>query len=240
MTTKHAGYYDVTAAHYDELHGPLANPEHTVAMELGWPLLGNVVSVLDVGAGTGRSLSWLEQRYPSLQLFGVDPSQGMIDIARRNLPDVAFKQGSGEALPYPDGFVDVAIATGIMHHVDNPSAVIAEMFRVARRGILISDHNNYAFGGTLMKRLRMGLKVCGLFGPVAFVRQGFNKKGYSQGDGWWYPYSLFDNYAEIAGRAEATFIFPTRSPTGSLGNLIYSQSHLCVVALKQHPKSVSL
>ena len=33
-----------------------------------------------------------------------------------------------------------------MHHVDSPASVIAEMFRVARKAVLISDHNNFAFG----------------------------------------------------------------------------------------------
>jgi SAM-dependent methyltransferase len=156
----------------------------------------------------------------------------MIEIAKQKLPAAAFQQGSGENMPYEDGSVDVAIATGIMHHADNPSAVIKEMFRVARKGILISDHNNYAFGGSVMQRLRMGLKVCGLLEAVTFVRNGFKKQGYSEGDGWWYPYSLFDDYAQIARLAEQVFIIPTRRPTGDLGNIVFAQSHFAIVALK--------
>jgi hypothetical protein len=70
-----------------------------------------------------------------------------------------------------------------MHHADHPDRVIAEMFRVAWKGVLIRDHNNYAFGGSLARRLRMGLKMCGLLGAATFVRQGFKKQGYFEDDG---------------------------------------------------------
>ncbi len=222
-------YYNTTAQNYDALHS--LEPEHTRAMELGWPLVGEVSSALDVGCGTGRSLTWINQQNPHLKLLGVEPSQAMLDIATRNLPTASFHCGSGEVLPYPDAFVDVAVATGIMHHVDDPSKVISEMFRVSRKAILISDHNNYAFGGDLMRRIRMGLKLTGLFKAVTYVRQGFNHRGYSEEDGWWYPYSLLDNYAEIAKRSEKVFMFPTRRPSSD-SNFIFSQSHFGIVAIK--------
>jgi SAM-dependent methyltransferase len=143
----------------------------------------------------------------------------------------SFHCGSGELLPYPDAFVDVAVATGIMHHVDDPLKVISEMFRVSRKAILISDHNNYAFGGDLMRRIRMGLKLTGLFKAVTYVRQGFNRRGYSEEDGWWYPYSLLDNYAEIAKRSAKVFMFPTRRPSSD-SNFIFCQSHFGIAAVK--------
>ena len=156
----------------------------------------------------------------------------MIEIAKKNLPKATFQQGDGESMPYEDNSVDVAIATGIMHHADNPSAVIDQMFRVARKGILISDHNNYAFGGSMARRIRMVLKLVGLLKTTTFVRQGFNKQGYSESDGWWYPYSLFDNYTQIANKSENVFIFPTRKPATDSENLIFSQGHFAIVALK--------
>lgn len=225
-------YYDATAAGYDALHSTETNPEHTSAMELGWPLFGEVSSVLDVGSGTGRSLIWLRNQNSHLRLSGIEPSQGMIELARRNLPDVEFTHGKGEAMPYATGSVDVAIATGIMHHADHPARVISEMFRVARKGILISDHNNYAFGGPLTRRLRMTLQMVGLLNAATFVRQGFKKRGYSDDDGWWYPYSLFDNYADIARRSSRLYIIPTKPAVGSMANLLFSQGHFCIVAIK--------
>src|SRR6266478_1854771 len=97
MTSKLAEYYDATAGGYDDLHSAQTNPEHTRAMEFGWPLFGDVTSVLDVGSGTGRSLVWLRNRNKDLRLLGIEPSQGMLDIAKQNLPAAEFRQGHGEA-----------------------------------------------------------------------------------------------------------------------------------------------
>jgi ubiquinone/menaquinone biosynthesis C-methylase UbiE len=225
-------YYDATADHYDDLHNIDSNPEHTKALELGWPLLGQVSSVLDVGSGTGRSLQWIQDRNPGLKLFGIEPSEGLLALAETKLPEANLRKGIGEALPFDDSSIDVVIATGIMHHADDPSKVISEMVRVAQRGILISDHNNYAFGGNIACRIRMALRTCGLLSAFSYVKQGFKKQGYSVDDGWWYPYSLLDNYAQIAGSAKKVFIIPTRQPTGDLGNLVFAQSHLAIIAMK--------
>lgn len=234
MTDQLVSYYDKTAAEYDTLHGETANPEHTIALELGWPLFEShgVSSVLDVGCGTGRTLNWFNTRAQSLQLYGIEPSGGMLSVASRTLPSADLRQGNGEALPHEDRSIDVVVATGVMHHADNPARVIAEMFRVARKGILISDHNNYAFGGATAQKIRMALKVAGLLGAFIYVKQGFKKQGYSEDDGWWYPYSLFDNYAQIAGNSERLYIMPTRPARADLGNLVFSQSHVCIVAMK--------
>ena len=206
--TQTADYYDQMAARYDVWHGKAANPEHTRAMELGWPLLGEVKSVLDVGAGTGRSLEWINALDRGIELRGVEPSRGLIEIASKKLPTANIHQGVGENLPYPDGSIDAVIATGIMHHVDDPDRVITEMFRVAKIGVLISDHNNYAFGGKLARKARMALKLGGLFEVATFIKQGFNKRGYSEDDGWWYPYSISDSFPLIASLSENTFIDP--------------------------------
>jgi SAM-dependent methyltransferase len=231
-------YYNATALEYDALHG-VNEPQHAMAFEIGWPLIGTgAQSVLDVGCGTGRGLAWLAHRNPALQLYGIEPSDSMIAIAAKKLQKADLCQGSGEHLPFASQSIDVVTATGIMHHVHAPSLVISEMFRVANKAVLISDHNNYAFGGSMIKRLRIGLKVCGLLGAVNFVRLGFNKQGYSKEDGWWYPYSLFDNYADIARRSSRLYIFPTGPSSGSMGNLLFSQSHCCIVAVKSSAQTM--
>ena len=221
-------YYNETAAAYDSLHDHEA--EHTLAFDIGWPLIGKAQSVLDVGCGTGRSLSWLSRQDPELALFGIEPAQAMLDLAAKKLPQAHLRVGSGENLPFDDKSIDVVTAASILHHVDDPDRVISEMLRVARKAILISDHNNYSFGGDLACRLRIILKALNLLDAATYVKQGFNKRGWSQEDGWWHPYSLFDNYSDIATRCQRVFIFPTR-PAFSKGNILFSQTHLGIVGL---------
>lgn len=234
MSEKTTSYYDQTSAHYDELHGGDKDREHIRALELGWPILERlgIKSVAEVGCGTGRSMGWLGERDKSLDLVGIDPSAGLLEIARKRLPHARFERGHGERLPLADRSVDLVIASGIMHHVDSPAEVIQEMFRVTRKGILISDHNNFAFGGTLARRLRLWLYASGLLGPATFAKQGFKKQGYSEEDGWWYPYSLLNNYNLIASLSREQYIIPTNRTNSRMGNLLLSQSHLSIVAVK--------
>lgn len=232
QASKLVEYYSETAQKYDVQHSIARNPEHTRAMEIGWPLLGSPRSVLDVGSGTGRSLKWIEERYPGLKLFGLEPAPALLEIAKRNLPGADLRVGYGEKLPFDDNSIDAVIATAIMHHADDPPRIISEMFRVARLGVIISDHNNYAFGSELARRLRLILKGLGLLSVATFVKHGFKKQGYSEGDGWWYPYSLFDNYAQISSLSETVFVIPTRKPIAKIGNMITTQGHVAVVALK--------
>ena len=234
MSERTRTYYDRSAAEYDDLHGGDKDPEHIRALQRSLPLLDtlNLRSALEVGCGTARSLAWLGRQRPTLRLAGVEPSSGMLDLARKRLPDAEFEVAQGEALRHPDRSFDLVFATGVMHHADRPAAVIHEMKRVASRAVLISDHNNFAFGSAKMRRVRRWLAASGLLGAVTFVKQGFRKQGYSKEDGWWYPYSLFDDYATVVEGAEDVYIIPT-SPARPLagGNLLMAQSHFAILAI---------
>src|SRR5262249_8869715 len=155
----------------------------------------------------------------------IDPSEGLLAVARDRLPQARLETGRGEALPLGDDSVDLAVATGIMHHVGHPRGVIEEMFRVAGKAVLISDHNNFALGGPIARRLRLWLHSSGMLGVATFVKQGFRRQGYSEEDGWWYPYSLLNDYGTIASLCSEMYIVPTR-PCLARENLLLSQSHL--------------
>lgn len=229
MADRSTEYYNATAASYEDLHG--FEQEHLIALKKGLDYFSEASSVLDVGCGTGRGLAELNNFDPSLDLHGIDPAEALLELARRKVPSATLHIGTGDNLPFSEASFDVVVATGIMHHVENPSKIIAEMFRVARLGIIVSDHNNFAFGSPKAKRLRMFLRVTGLLGIATFVKQGFKKQGYSNDDGWWYPYSIFDNYADFTTRSKDVVIFPTRPATGN-DSFLFDQSHVAIVGLK--------
>ncbi len=89
-------------------------------------------SVLDVGCGTGRLLRRASARWPTAHHVGVDPAEGMIELARLLTPSASFHVGRGEAVPLPDSSVDVAFSTVSFHHWHDQAAGLREIARVLR------------------------------------------------------------------------------------------------------------
>jgi arsenite methyltransferase len=104
-------------------------------------------TVLDLGSGGGIDVILSAQRVgPSGMAFGVDMTEEMLALARRNAEQAGtrnaiFLRGVIEDVPLPAGSVDVVISNCVINlSVDKP-AVFAELARVLRPGgrIGISD-----------------------------------------------------------------------------------------------------
>jgi SAM-dependent methyltransferase len=85
-------------------------------------------TVVNVGAGTGN------YEPPDRLVVAVDPSPRML-AQRGGRPGLPV-QGVAEALPFPDGAFDAALAVLTLHHWSDLSAGLAELRRVARRQVV--------------------------------------------------------------------------------------------------------
>jgi len=90
-------------------------------------------AVLDVGCGTGRLLRSAHTRWPNARLFGVDPSEGMIEAGKGLTPAELHATGA-EAIPLPDGSIDLAFSTIAFHHWADEGRGLREVARVLRPG----------------------------------------------------------------------------------------------------------
>jgi len=90
--------------------------------------------ICDVGCGTGKLLRRARTYWPQAQVIGVDAAEGMIEVARRELPEGTFYSGVAENLPLPDTSVDVAISTISFHHWHDQEEGVREVARVLRPG----------------------------------------------------------------------------------------------------------
>jgi len=100
--------------------------------------------ILDYGCGPGRMTPFLRTAYPSAHIFGFDPSPKSIDIARQTLRGLGNVEFS-ESLPGERERYDLAIASGVFHHIP-PQAWAENMDNIARRlspgGMLfVFEHN---------------------------------------------------------------------------------------------------
>jgi SAM-dependent methyltransferase len=91
--------------------------------------------VLDVACGTGALTRVAADRVgPTGSLTGLDADAGMLAVAARTSPEIQWRQGSGEALPFPDGTFDVVVSQfGLMFFAD-PGRGVQEMIRVLAPG----------------------------------------------------------------------------------------------------------
>jgi ubiquinone/menaquinone biosynthesis C-methylase UbiE len=110
------------------------DPAHQATLALAAGLVQQPASVLDVGCGTGKLLRQARTYWPEAQLIGVDPANGMIEMAKRLTPNATFFASMAEALPLPDDSVDLALFTISFHHWHDQAAGIREIARVLRLG----------------------------------------------------------------------------------------------------------
>jgi SAM-dependent methyltransferase len=227
-------YYTRTAEQYDAWHVHETD-EHGTACKIisaFLPLLG-ARSVLDVGCGTGRAASILGESDPTLRVFAVDPVIAFVERAQQKLRGRALVS-DGARLPFRDAAFDVVIATGILHHVRDPDAIVREMIRVSRLAMFISDGNVFGEGSKILRLVKRLIYDLGLWRVAKFVQT--LGKGYFvlEGDGVAYSYSVFFSYPLLCKHFATTFNIPL--DTNVKGRLrasrLFSAQHHLICAIK--------
>ena len=97
-------------------------------------------TVLDLGSGGGIDVLLSARRVgPAGKAYGLDMTVEMLDLAREHarqagVGNAEFLRGQIEAIPLPDGAVDVIISNCVINLSPDRPAVFAECFRVLRPG----------------------------------------------------------------------------------------------------------
>jgi SAM-dependent methyltransferase len=109
------------------------------------------IDVLDVGTGGADiPLALIDRgraRGRLVRVTGIDNRPEVLEAAaladRRVMAtgELVLHVADGHALPFPDGAFEVAHSSLVMHHLepDAARALLAEMARVARRGVVVND-----------------------------------------------------------------------------------------------------
>ena len=144
--------YRLWSASYDRDANPLLALETRVLAGR----LGSVAGacVVDIATGTGRWMDWARSR--GARVFGIDCSPQMLAAAaaknglagRLILADIC-------ALPFPNGFADLAICSFAAGYIPSIATVFHEMARVARR-VVVSDLHPAAVQAGWTRSFRSG------------------------------------------------------------------------------------
>lgn len=226
-------YYARTAADYDALH-TREHDEHDDALQHVVAHLRSLgaESVLDTGCGTARGLRAIQAALPDIVVRGNDSSPELLGVAVARhgvLPDLLDCVPS-ESLPYDDASFDAVVATGLLHHVPEPSLVVTEMLRVARLAVFISDSNIYGQGARPLRVLKLVLARLRLLPALNRLRRGGEDWYYSDEDGLAYSYSVFDSLPLIRRACRHTHVHATGR--GSRRFPLLGSSHVLLCGFK--------
>lgn len=109
---------------------------------------GSTVSVLDVATGSGdiplALVHWGDRHGYDVRVVATDFADDVLIVARHetaNEARIVVEACDARALPYHNGAFDIVTCSLALHHFARADAVqaLAEMRRVARRGVIVND-----------------------------------------------------------------------------------------------------
>ena len=145
--------YDRLAEGYARHWGPVIRPaaervlDHLAASIDADTDPDRHIDLLDVGTGTGALAIEALRRWPDLHVTGVDPSTGMLDIARRLAdeqlgPDLGARfetlQGWADEVDMEDGSFHLAVSSFVLQLVPSRAAALREIRRLLQPGGILA------------------------------------------------------------------------------------------------------
>ena len=140
----------------------------------------NGQQVLDVACGTGVLARAAARRVGMKgSVIGLDVNEGMLAVAERKAPDIQWKQGGAESLPFDEDSFDAVISQFGLMFFDDRAAATHEMSRVLRPGgrlaVAVWDRlentPGYAAMAVLLERLFGAQTAEALYAPFSLGDQ---------------------------------------------------------------------
>ncbi len=119
-------YYNQIASGYNELH----REEQLKKLNFIAKYVKLESNGLDVGCGTGVSTGFFKCS------IGIDPSEELLKIARKNYPEIKFIKANAEKLPFKDNEFDFVVSITAIQNFDDTEKGLREIKRVGKKFVL--------------------------------------------------------------------------------------------------------
>ena len=119
-------------------------------------------NILCLGCGTGEECYSLKSK-GAQSVTGVDISAGMIEIAKKNFPDLEFKVGDVENLKFKKESFDLVYSSLMMHYIQDWKKPLKKIYSLLKpkSKFLFSTHNPVYYAGEFTMQGDLRTKLSG-------------------------------------------------------------------------------
>jgi ubiquinone/menaquinone biosynthesis C-methylase UbiE len=96
--------------------------------------------ILDVASGDGYYSRKMASRGAMIEAIDIDPDRISNALTYHDIPNVRYRLGNAEQLPYADAEFDKVVSVCALEHFHDPQKAINEAFRVVKPGGLLVLH----------------------------------------------------------------------------------------------------
>ena len=112
-----------------------------------------VKKILDVGCADGHLSGYLKDQYGA-EVWGVEISQGLADIARQTMDRVMVGPIEERCSALPDGYFDTIILADILEHLVDPLSVLSALkSKLTDKGAVVASIPNVGHWGVIKNLL---------------------------------------------------------------------------------------
>jgi ubiquinone/menaquinone biosynthesis C-methylase UbiE len=88
-------------------------------------------TVLDLGCGQGATVNYLKEKH-GIKAVGIDPSEKLLDIARKKFGYTDFVLGTGEKIPFENESFQGVFTECTLSLMDDLDGTVREVFRILK------------------------------------------------------------------------------------------------------------
>ena len=136
--------------------------------------------IADIGCGTGYVFELINKKYKNnnIKFYGIDPAEGMLNIAKKKINDkkTLFKKGYFEKIPLKTNSVDKIISTFALHWVASIDKALKELKRITKNNcsidiLMVEKNDGKEFKKIVFKIMKKYLSKKQIFNAANLINR---------------------------------------------------------------------